>query len=571
MNNTSTRKILDASFTALAYSSLAAVAAALALFLFPIFFNGAGAFIFRATVEHEKFLYENLDADLSESEKKAISESDAARAPLYEMMREYESPPNAEKLRDRLAKSYKESVEAIGGASVEILGALDKKAPERAESIRNISKKLWEPYLSTVRESVQESAKNGTSIALSGILAENEAELAATARAELALLGKTKRLSFRQKSLVRRIVTELPSSEISAALETLESRNRAYASFRDGIAQLLGPRNKQEKEAAKLMRQKYGQTRMDTARKVLENSVLKITVKERDKSGAEFMRRVSVSEYFHGTPVEKMAEYVGKNADAMLRPHIAAYPGFLFDDPYDSSIFGGIWPMVLGTFYLTFGSMLMAAPLGVAAAVYFSEYARGGKLTHVLDTCVGTLAGVPSIVFGLFGLAFLINTVRISESKSVLAGSVTLALLVLPTIIRSCEEALKAVPNSYREAAFALGAGKWRSIRTVILPAALPSMLTGIIISMGRAAGETAPIIFTAATSTGAALAICDVFTQPTPALPWNIYNLCTEHEMAERVSHVQYGMVMTLILIVLALNGAAIWLRARLRKKMKF
>ena len=96
-------------------------------------------------------------------------------------------------------------------------------------------------------------------------------------------------------------------------------------------------------------------------------------------------------------------------------------------------------------------------------------------------------------------------------------------------------------------------------------------MLTGIIISMGRAAGETAPIIFTAATSTGAALAICDVFTQPTPALPWNIYNLCTEHEMAERVSHVQYGMVMTLILIVLALNGAAIWLRARLRKKMKF
>ena len=171
---------------------------------------------------------------------------------------------------------------------------------------------------------------------------------------------------------------------------------------------------------------------------------------------------------------------------------------------------------------------------------------------------------------GLFGLAFLINTVKISEGKSVLAGCITLALLILPTIIRSCEESLKAVPNSYREAALSLGANKWKAIRTVILPAALPSMLTGIIISMGRAAGETAPIIFTAATSTGAALAISEIFTQPTPALPWNIYNICSEHEMAERVSHVQYGMVLTLIGIVLLLNAIAIVIRARLQNRAK-
>ena len=151
-----------------------------------------------------------------------------------------------------------------------------------------------------------------------------------------------------------------------------------------------------------------------------------------------------------------------------------------------------------------------------------------------------------------------------------LAGCITLALLILPTIIRSCEESLKAVPNSYREAALSLGANKWKAIRTVILPAALPSMLTGIIISMGRAAGETAPIIFTAATSTGAALAISEIFTQPTPALPWNIYNICSEHEMAERVSHVQYGMVLTLIGIVLLLNAIAIVIRARLQNRAK-
>ena len=124
------------------------------------------------------------------------------------------------------------------------------------------------------------------------------------------------------------------------------------------------------------------------------------------------------------------------------------------------------------------------------------------------------------------------------------------------------------MPNSYREAAYGLGAGKWRAICTVILPAALPAMLTGIIISMGRAAGETAPIIFTAATSTGVALGLSEIFSQPTPALPWNIYNICSEHEAAEMVQHVQYGMVFALMAIVLSLNFAAIIIRAKLQKK---
>ena len=254
----------------------------------------------------------------------------------------------------------------------------------------------------------------------------------------------------------------------------------------------------------------------------------------------------------------------------MMQPRNTFYWGFLFDSPYDSNIFGGIFPMILGTFYLTVGAMIFAAPLGIVAAIYFSEYAKNGRVVNFLRMCVGTLAGVPSIVFGLFGLAFLINTVKVSESKSVLAGSITLALLILPTIIRSCEEALKTVPNSYREAALGLGAGKWRAICTVILPAALPGMLTGIIISMGRAAGETAPIIFTAATSTGAAIALADVFTEATPALPWNIYNICSEHEMADKIEHVQYGMVLTLIAIVLLLNSVAIVLRDRLQKKLR-
>ncbi|MEI6639744.1 MAG: phosphate ABC transporter permease PstA, partial [Chlorobium sp.] len=188
----------------------------------------------------------------------------------------------------------------------------------------------------------------------------------------------------------------------------------------------------------------------------------------------------------------------------------------------------------------------------------------------MLRSANSTLAGVPSIVFGMFGLAFFINTLRVSESKSVIAGSLTLAIMILPTIIRSAEEAILAVPKMYREASLGLGSTKWNTIATVIIPAALPGILTGGVISLGRAAGETAPIIFTAAVSVGSAIGLADVFSSPTPALSWNIYNLASEHEAAAQIRHVQYGMVLALVTIVLLLNLSAIVLRARISKKLK-
>jgi phosphate transport system permease protein len=208
--------------------------------------------------------------------------------------------------------------------------------------------------------------------------------------------------------------------------------------------------------------------------------------------------------------------------------------------------------------------------MGIIAAIYLVEYAKDTWFISVLRSCISTLAGVPSIVFGLFGLAFFINTVRVSESKSVLAGALTLGLLVLPTIIRASEEAIKSVPQAYKEASLGLGATRWYTIVTVILPAALPGILTGIVISMGRAAGETAPIIFTAAVSIGSVLAPWEVANNPTPALPWNIYNLCTEHEAVDEIRHVQFGMVFTLIMIVLILNLVAIAMRARMERKLR-
>ena len=264
-------------------------------------------------------------------------------------------------------------------------------------------------------------------------------------------------------------------------------------------------------------------------------------------------------------------ERLPADLEAMLRPRWTFYWGFLFDGSRDAHFFGGIWAELLGTIYLTVGAVLFAVPMGVVSAIYLVEYAReDSRLVRLLRTCISTLAGVPSIVFGLFGLAFFINTLHVSPSKSVLAGSLTLAALILPLVIRSAEEALRAVPHTYKEASLSLGAGQWRTVATVILPAALPGILTGVVISMGRAAGETAPIIFTAAVSVGQPLAVWEAFTRPTPALPWNIYNLCSEHQAVDEIRHVQYGMVLTLVALVLMLNSAAIFLRARISGKLR-
>lgn len=566
---TAYRKILDKSFTYVAYASLAVIALAILTFLAPIVYRGVGAVIFNATVEHEKFLIENLGRSPTKSDEERIKLSNEARAPLYEMMGNYESPSDTA-FDAKINTAFDAAFESMKKHSQELLSSLELKGAERGKRIAQISEKIWADYIGEIDKASSDAKKDGTSFALIKVLKGQDERLADAVRREVAYLNSIKKLNFMQKSLIRRNASAGIKKHIDAVVSELDEQNAAYKTFKEGIVKLLGQPDIKSKDAVNLLRQKYGQTRMDMARSALKDSVLTISVKAKDSGGAEYIKRVKTAEFFKGTKVGEMAEYIEENFDAMLQPHMTAYWGFFFDEPFDSNIFGGIWPMILGTFYLTLGSMIIAAPLGIAASIYFSEYSKGGKSVELLRICVGTLAGVPSIVFGLFGLAFLINTVKISEGKSVLAGCITLALLILPTIIRSCEESLKAVPNSYREAALSLGANKWKAIRTVILPAALPSMLTGIIISMGRAAGETAPIIFTAATSTGAALAISEIFTQPTPALPWNIYNICSEHEMAERVSHVQYGMVLTLIGIVLLLNAIAIVIRARLQNRAK-
>jgi len=350
------------------------------------------------------------------------------------------------------------------------------------------------------------------------------------------------------------------------------SERREYkAAFKEvgkGIKVLLGPLPGERIPV--LLRQRYGQTRWNRTQVKLHEVLYS---EEWDYSNADAMGvlvETPRADLFTDTQLEPLFQYLEENIDDMMRPKTTFYWQFITDKSKDSHIFGGIWPEVLGTLYLTLGAMIFAIPMGLIAAIYLCEYAKEGRVVSFLRICISTLAGVPSIVFGLFGLAFFLNTIQVSDSKSVLAGSLTLSLLILPTIIRSSEEAILAVPRTYKEAALSLGAGRWHTVLSVVLPASLPGILTGIVISMGRAAGETAPIIFTAAVSVGAPLKLWETLSQPTPALPWNIYNLCTEHEAVDEIRHVQYGMVFTLVAIVLLLNLFAILMRAKISKKLR-
>ena len=361
--------------------------------------------------------------------------------------------------------------------------------------------------------------------------------------------------------------------EFDAELESMEpagskALRSSYKKVREALAHLFGPLPGDPEPI--LSRYQYGTTRWEQAEEALHDLMY---VSKWDYSDPTQMAKqyfVPRTDDFKGTRLAALFPYMEENLANMMLPEQTFYWGFITDRSLDSHIFGGIWAEIQGTFFLAVGAMLFAFPLGVTAAIYFTEYAKDNIFTSILRSANSTLAGVPSIVFGLFGLAFFINTIKVSESKSVIAGSLTLAIMILPTIIRAAEEAILAVPKTYKEASLSLGSTKWRTIVTVILPAALPGIITGGIISLGRAAGETAPIIFTAAVSVGATIGLADVFSSPTPALSWNIYNLASEHEAANEIRHVQYGMVLALISIVLLLNLSAILLRARISKKLK-
>jgi phosphate transport system permease protein len=482
----STRKVIDKAFTGLGVFSILLLAAFLFVILGPIIVRGAGAFVFRATVDWRLMIAEKYGRGSVRDAEEEMAKANEARQPVY----------------DRLT-------------------AFDNQLSEKEEKLEDRWQRSW------------------------------------------------------------------PSEEAKRAWEEEEAKLSRYREWfddvKDGLHTLLGPFPGEPEPP--LDYDQYGQTRWDRVQHYVKYVLERQEYEPDPDDPRGYSHEVFYSREkdFAGTSLEPLFPYIRNNLEKMMRPELVFYWGFLFDPSKDDAhYFGGVWPEILGTIYLTIGAMIFAVPMGVIAAIYLVEYAGDNKFISLIRTCISTLAGVPSIVFGLFGLAFFLNSLRVSNwfaeeaggpaTKSVLAGSMTLALLVLPIVIRAAEEAIRSVPQAYKEAALSLGASKWRTIVTVVLPAALPGILTGVVISMGRAAGETAPIMFTAAVSFmgGKAIGIGEALTDPTPALPWNIYNLCAENREFSEIRHMQYGMVLTLVSLVLLLNATALVIRARVSKKLR-
>lgn len=239
---------------------------------------------------------------------------------------------------------------------------------------------------------------------------------------------------------------------------------------------------------------------------------------------------------------------------------------FITKMPEEGMTKGGIFPAIIGTIYLVAGSMLFAFPIGVLSGIYINEYAKDGILKRFINHMTNNLAGVPSIVFGLFGVALFVN--RLDFGDSIIAGSLTLGVLVLPVVMRTTEEALKSVDNSFRVGSYALGATKLQTIRKIVLPIAFPNIITGLILSIGRVSGETAPILFTVAAYFLPKLP-SSIYDQ-VMALPYHLYVITTSGTDLEALRPMAYGTALVLVGIVLIMNLLANGLRRYFSKKVK-
>lgn len=238
---------------------------------------------------------------------------------------------------------------------------------------------------------------------------------------------------------------------------------------------------------------------------------------------------------------------------------------FLSQMPRQGMRSGGILPAIVGTLYLVSGAIFFALPIGVLAAIYLSEYAKDNILTRIIKLAIVNLSGVPSVVYGLFGLALFV--VFFKFGVSILSGSLTLGIMILPIIITASREALESVPQSFREVSLSLGASKWQTIRYIVLPNAISGILTGTILGLGRAAGETAPILFTVAAFYLPRLPK-SIFDQAM-ALPYHLYVISTQVPNVDE--KIRYGTAFVLLVMVLFMNLVAIIIRSQFRKKKKW
>jgi len=538
------RQLGDKIFTAASGLSVLLLSGALVLVLGPLLWRGAGAVVFRGTVEFRKMQYNLYGRGKRESLKAEIAKAARARKKAYDLLDRFAAGIDTNKAKEHVRHIYRQF-------KVQLRNKVESGTitVEEASSLKSIGKalrnRLLEAYETT--DSVQAHENLGLVLRHAG-----DERLTGTAAEQFFDLARRYMQVVDRVDLTRR---EKYLAELKKVQEI--------------IKELLGPRPGEATPA--LAQFQYGCTRWDRAQLLLDRLLWTEQWVQQGPGKPLKKLRTRRAEQFADTELARFFPMLEQNLGKMLCPRWTFYWQYFIDDSTPGHFFGGVGPEILGTLLLTVLSMVFAVPLGIIAAGYLVECAGDNLFVRVIRMCINTLAGVPSIVFGLFGLAFFVLYLQpklgLPRGSSILAGAMTLALLVLPVLIRASEEAIRAVPRAYKEASLALGAGKFRTLVTVTLPAAAPGILTGIILSIGRAAGETAPILFTAAVAVGP---IPTNLAQPTRTLSYGSYDIAVGDRIAAMVPHQQYGMVMTLIMLVLTLNLTAILIRRRLEAKLR-
>ncbi len=542
------RIIFDKIFTVITGLSVLLLVAVLFVILGPMLRRGFSAVFFRGTVEFRKMqLAEFGHGDYSKV-RAETEQSKAVRVVVYEIIEKFKSGVDTEQLTDKVKDIHRNFSKEL---------QLKEIPREQYTALRSLSKdirkRLAEAFASTETEQIKQHIEYVLQY-------ENDERFAGTAASEYFRLAR-----------------QYQQAAAATDLDKREEYAHELAELEQIIRELLGPGPDEDTPA--LAQFRYGATRWDQAKKLLhrlhwEEQWVKQSHRGHltAESGKSLVRiETSRAEQFAGTELEPLFGYVGDNLEKMLLPKRIFYWRYFLDDSTPGHYFGGIGPEILGTLLLTLLSMIFVVPFGVVSAAYLTECTREGPVIRIIRICINTLAGVPSIVFGLFGMAFFvlffIPLFGGPSKPCILAGSLTLAVLTLPVMIRSSEEAIRTVPQTYKEASLALGASGFRTFMTVTLPAALPGILTGVILSLSRVAGETAPILFTAGIAVGP---VPKSLFQTTRTLSYGSWDMAVADKLAAQVPHNQYGMVVTLVVLILCMNAFAIILRSRVFKRLK-
>jgi phosphate transport system permease protein len=547
------RRLWNKVFASVSGLSVILMAAALVVLLGPIFYRGSKAVFFDATYEFRKLemkMFQRGDVADLETERRQIEQ---ARRPVYDLMAEFREWADPDFLSDRARSAYRQCKQQLSNR--QDAGTITE---ERYDTLRRGAK--------TIRDALEEAYTAPDTATADNIL-QPLLEMDRTPYA-----GTWGQTLLEYADQFRSALRENPD------LANRKQYRQAFEELKPIIKELFGPLPGEPE--AQLAQAQYGATRWDQARQRRDRALWATAWVETEPGQPLQPRKKSRAELFAGTKFAPLFPLLENDLESMLHPRFKFYWRYFTDFGTPGNLFGGVGKEVVGTLLLALLAMLIAMPLGVIAAAYLVECTREGLVVRVIRTCINTLAGVPSVVFGLFGLALFITAWPkfwetytglcwfLPTHPCVFYGAMTLAVLVLPIMIRASEEAIKAVPRSYKEASLSLGAGGFRTFVTVTLPAALPGILTGIILSISRAAGETAPIMFTAAASYMADWP-GNLF-EKTPTLSYSAYVFATGDNLAAEAPHNQYGIIMALILLVLLLNVAAILLRSRVSKKLR-